>query len=1021
MSVTLPLAVILGAGRPARGQLPSALFGISGHGRVLDWLVNALGQSDAEVVFVGGYRLPEIVALYPSLRAVINSNWTATGTVGSLLRVDPGAGRACMVSYADVLYRSALVAQLRDHPAEVVIAVDSCWRQRYDNRSVADMTNAEVLMVRDGRMISAHGCLAVDRPSTPDAEFVGLAKLGPNALAHLQAWAKRPEVAGWDLPHLLNALKAHGIAIHTVDCRGDWAELNAPQDLARFVLGTKAQTLERLRPMVSQSRIGEQIAFTLEEWQQSMGCCLRRVYDAFGTGGLAVRSSALGEDSFHSSGAGCFDSVLNVDGADADVVARAVDQVAASYADGNAAHQILVQRMVEDIQFSGVVMTRTLSYGAPYRVVNYDPVSGASDTVTSGCGRALETLYIHRDSDILPNGAPPGMRALLRAVREIEDLVGHDSLDVEFIVAGGDIVHVLQVRPIAVDHARWSGSDELVSEALASAREDFRRLQSPGPFVHGSRAPFSVMTDWNPAEMIGAKPRRLAFSLYSELITQETWALQRHQYGYRHVMPQALMHGFAGHPYIDVRSSFNSFVPADLDASLAARLVEHYIDHLVARPQLHDKVEFEVVFSCVSLDFDQRARRLLAAGFTSANVRELRASLVRLTRRGFDRVDSDRALVNTLVQRQKALEDAELSPLRSALMLLDDCRAHGTLPFAHLARAGFIAMTLLNSAVEAGVIDTAERASYLQSVKTIAAQYRDEWIQLQGGTTSLEVFLARYGHLRPGTYDITVPSYAEEPGRYLDVAGTAFGTASASSCEVSEPWTKETRARFAGALAETGLEVGFEQADRFMRQAIAGREYAKFIFTRSLSRALDQIARFGVDVGLTRDELSHLSIADLRACDAGWLCNDLVGKLRVRAEEGRLAHELMLGIELPPLLLSEDDFVSFLYPDTAPSFVGNAAVTAAVVCIDKAGASASALMGKIALIMQADPGYDWLFSRGIAGLVTAYGGANSHMAVRAAEFGLPAAVGVGERRYHQLAASRRLMLDCRQRKISELH
>ena len=35
------------------------------------------------------------------------------------------------------------------------------------------------------------------------------------------------------------------------------------------------------------------------------------------------------------------------------------------------------------------------------------------------------------------------------------------------------------------------------------------------------------MTDWNPAEMIGTKPGRLAGSLYRYLITDEAWAQQR--------------------------------------------------------------------------------------------------------------------------------------------------------------------------------------------------------------------------------------------------------------------------------------------------------------------------------------------------------------------------------------------------------------------------------------------------------------------------------------------------------------
>ena len=59
-------------------------------------------------------------------------------------------------------------------------------------------------------------------------------------------------------------------------------------------------------------------------------------------------------------------------------------------------------------------------------------------------------------------------------------------------------------------------------------------------------------------------------------------------------------------------------------------------------------------------------------------------------------------------------------------------------------------------------------------------------------------------------------------------------------------------------------------------------------------------------------------------------------------------------------------------------------------------------ISEIVIIPQADPGYDWLFGQGISGLVTMYGGANSHMAIRAAEFRLPAAIGVGTKKYQEI-------------------
>lgn len=117
-------------------------------------------------------------------------------------------------------------------------------------------------------------------------------------------------------------------------------------------------------------------------------------------------------------------------------------------------------------------------------------------------------------------------------------------------------------------------------------------------------------------------------------------------------------------------------------------------------------------------------------------------------------------------------------------------------------------------------------------------------------------------------------------------------------------------------------------------------------------------------------------------------------------------------VELPPLLLSESDFHAFLYTDSHANFVGSGKVSAECIDLQKQTTDdKGSLTGRIATIPQADPGYDWLFGHGIAGLITTYGGANSPMAIRAAEFGLPAAIGVGEGKYEVLARASVLELD----------
>ena len=55
--------------------------------------------------------------------------------------------------------------------------------------------------------------------------------------------------------------------------------------------------------------------------------------------------------------------------------------------------------MVRNIYSSGVIFTKDLETGANYYVINYDDVTGKTNTVTSGQGDySNRTLYIHREA-----------------------------------------------------------------------------------------------------------------------------------------------------------------------------------------------------------------------------------------------------------------------------------------------------------------------------------------------------------------------------------------------------------------------------------------------------------------------------------------------------------------------------------------------------------------------------------------------------------------------------------------------
>ncbi|MDA8691481.1 PEP-utilizing enzyme, partial [Candidatus Pelagibacter bacterium] len=94
-----------------------------------------------------------------------------------------------------------------------------------------------------------------------------------------------------------------------------------------------------------------------------------------------------------------------------------------------------------------------------------------------------------------------------------------------------------------------------------------------------------------------------------------------------------------------------------------------------------------------------------------------------------------------------------------------------------------------------------------------------------------------------------------------------------------------------------------------------------------------------------------------------------------------------------------------------PNFITNQNVTGEVLILRDLIKSKK-YTNKIICIENADPGYDFLFSYNIKGLITKYGGINSHMAIRCNELNIPAAIGVGDKIFSELIYSNKAQLNC---------
>tara|TARA_Y100000816_G_C26105670_1_gene587487 strand:+ start:1769 stop:4141 length:2373 start_codon:yes stop_codon:yes gene_type:complete len=781
-----------------------------------------------------------------------------------------------------------------------------------------------------------------------------------------------------------------------------------------FEFKSKAETLFNLKDKLTKSTIPDLVYFTKKSFLKNSDIIFKDI-SSLNSKKLIVRSSSSSEDQKGFSNAGAFLSISNIDSSNLSQLETAIYDVFGSYVPsgdwretGND-EQVMVQSMLDAVSMSGVLFTKELSTGAPYYCINYDDKSGSTDTVTSGSGEESRTLYVLKNrwkeltSERFIN--------LLDAVTEIEELTNLDALDIEFTVTEDKKVMLLQVRPLALKNKWPSGIDNKIYKIL----EAERKFLSENFFQNTSNSITNIlgrMPDWNPAEIIGTSPARLSYSLYRYLITDWVWAEARRAMGYSSNYGQPLMRSVAGHPFIDVKRSFNSFLPATLDTKLKKKLLDHWLSELKENPKLHDKIEFEIAITAWSFDMEDRMNRLLPNTLSNEDKTTIHNSYKKLTR---DLIEGKKASIKENLERVNLLPNVNLkSSLEKANHVdidyisktLGETISYGTIPFSILARHGFIAIQLIKSLVAKNVISELQADSFLLSVETVASEFNKDCYLLGLSKIDEESFFEKYGHLRPGTYDITSSRYDQRNVESyktkikIETKHTAFQLSSSQHELIAE------------LISSSGMEMNVEDLFAYCRAAIEAREYSKFMFTKNLSHALDLIANWGAGLGLTREEVAHLDINNILDLQTEVPFPDQKTYVQSLVERGQNDYEISTAIKLPYIISKVSDlFVNPLNVDS-PNFITKGKIRAHTIFLEKNSDFSINLDNKIIIIESADPGFDWIFGKSIQGLITKFGGANSHMAIRCAEFDIPAAIGVGEHLFKKCMESEIIELNC---------
>tara|TARA_B100002019_G_scaffold291580_1_gene312156 strand:- start:1943 stop:4261 length:2319 start_codon:yes stop_codon:yes gene_type:complete len=758
---------------------------------------------------------------------------------------------------------------------------------------------------------------------------------------------------------------------------------------------SKAQTLDSLN--LKNAKVPNFIFFSVKSYKKKKGYFLNLIKKKF-KNKIAVRSSSLNEDNFKTSNAGKYDSFLNVQTTNTFDLEEKIDQVISSYKKdkGFLNNEILIQEMVKNTKLSGVLTNVDKENCAPYLFINYSK-GKETDIVTSG-KKNIKSFIFYRHSKKKPE--EKFLKKLIDLTFEIETLSKTKFLDLEFAVNKENEIFLLQLRPLIIKKSKNKFSSQNINKMLLRLEKKIEKLQKPHHDLFGDSTFFGVMPDWNPAEMIGLKPKTLSLSLYRELITDKIWSEQRYNYGFKDISSNQLMVNFFGIPYVDLRVDFNSWIPRELEKKIAVKLTNFYLNKFKKNIYLHDKIEFGIIHTCYTADTNEKLQSHLKKKFTNYEIKKIIKSLKKINNQAIKMFKVDLEKIKILKKKIDKIEKSKMYNIDKIYWLIEDCKRFGTLPFAGIARCAFISKDILNSFVRTKILTQMDLELFLKSIKTVSTDVNNDLYKL-----TPKKFKIKYGHIRPNSYDIESKNYEENYKNYFN-----FSTSQFKDDIVSFKFSNIQKKKINNFLKNAELNLSFEGLINFIKSSIQLREYSKFIFTKSIDRIFKYLKILGKRLKINNHDLAFTNIKTIKDLYYNLSNHDIIEKLRSEIRINKNDYEENKFIKLPEVITNKNDIYFFKETENKINFVGSEKVTGSLMLLDKS--NKINLENKIIIIENADPGYDFIFSHKIKGLITKFGGANSHMSIRCNELNLPAAIGIGEKKYKEIIDGKKILLDC---------
>jgi len=194
-----------------------------------------------DITIVTGYG-SELIDI-PDVNYVKNENYETTNMNESLFCALEPSNSPVLVTYSDIVFEQKIIQQMLEITDGIRLAVNLNWKKYYQNRTMHPLSEAENVLVENGRILQIRKNISESLQNQQIGEFLGIMMLSSDHVKillerysylkknHIGTFHNSSSLSNAYITDMLQEIINCGINVNPVFTEERWFEIDTPEDL----------------------------------------------------------------------------------------------------------------------------------------------------------------------------------------------------------------------------------------------------------------------------------------------------------------------------------------------------------------------------------------------------------------------------------------------------------------------------------------------------------------------------------------------------------------------------------------------------------------------------------------------------------------------------------------------------------------------------------------------------------------------------------------------------------------------